>query len=79
MGNLSKEDIQAIAQELRKIQAEQCADTRAQQSQNMRGQKPKKNTSGEGQPTQKNIVAMGIILVWALVFVVLAIKLAPYI
>ena len=81
--NLTKEDIQAIAQELRNIQAKEEPNAQARaQSQNIRkneGQKPTKKQPRKSGEMSKNVGFIGLILVWALVFVALAIKVAPYI
>lgn len=80
---LTKEDIQAIAQELRKSDA--ISDTNAQaraQSQNVRkneGQKPKKIEGIKTGINVKNVATMGLIVFWGVVFVLLLIKIMPYI
>lgn len=92
MDQLSREDIQAIAAELNKLNNQASAD-KAQNSkrasagannmrQNMQQQTSKKTHGGGGRdanPIVNNIAIVGLFLFWAIVFIVLLIKLAPYI
>jgi len=95
MTNLSREDIQAIAQELSRINNTnssatsnsknntQHASTRAQGgaiSEKINNSKSAtKNSRGSGGEFLKNLATIGLFLFWAVVFVVLLIKLTPYI
>ena len=89
MTKLNKEDIQAIAQELHKLQAEsgqdqaQHASAPAQCGATVENPKPTKKTkSGAGeeshQPT-KNIASIVLFAFWAVVFVILLVKVWAYI
>ena len=95
MTNLSREDIQAIAQELSRINSTnssasegkkskpQHASTRAQGGAtsgkiNNSKSAPKKS-SGSGGETLKNLGIIGLFVFWATVFIILLIKLTPYI
>ena len=74
---LTKEDIQAIAEELAKHHL-QGASTRAQPTEKP-SQKNGKSGEEKSSLNHRSIATIGLILVWALVFVALAIKVAPYI
>ena len=81
--NLSKEDIQAIAQELRN-QQDQHASARAHKSrENMQQSDKAKNAGADrmqhSHEALKYIVVIGLLTFWAVVFGVLLAKLLPYI
>ena len=92
MDQLSREDIQAIAQELNKLNNQAPAD-KAQnikrasahadnKRQNMQQQPSKKTHGGGGcgaTSILNNAATIGLFLFWATVFIILLIKLAPYI
>ena len=85
---LSKEDIQAIAQEMHNLnKAEQnnqgasaCAcNAGAKSGKDQPSQKRKKREAGGNKETQKNTAAIGLLTFWGVVFVVLLVKLWAYI
>lgn len=89
---IDRETIQAIAQELHQLQKQQnqnaqpTTNTQAH-ARNMGAicKKPTKgkNARGGKKPTStikpKNIASIGLLLFWAVVFVIFLVKLAPYI
>ena len=95
MQQLTKEDIQAIAQELntlqqRKRKAQQNAQSTTNTQAHARNmgaicEKPTKGETarGEAKPTStinsKNIASIGLLTFWGVVFVIFLVKLAPYI
>lgn len=89
MSKLNKEDIQAIAQELHKLQTEgeqnqaQHASTRAQCGATVENTKPTKKTKSEAgaecHQTTKNLATIVLFTFWAVVFVVLLVKVWAYI
>lgn len=81
--NLSKEDIQAIAQELSRHQ-DQHASARAHKSggniqQSNKAKKAGARDKKRSGDTAKSVVIIGILTFWAVVFGVLLAKLMPYI
>lgn len=95
MTNLSREDIQAIAQELSRINSTnssasgskenkpQHASTRAQGGATSgkinNSKSAPKNSRGSGSEIAKNLGIIALFIFWATVFCVLLIKVAPYI
>ena len=78
MDNLNKEDIQAIAQELHKLQSASASAQKAQPKTNKGETKPK--PKGETKPPKlNNIASIALLIFWGVVFVIFLIKLAPYI
>ena len=91
MSNLSREDIQAIAQELSRIKSaeqptqtkSQSASTRAQsgaisgKNQQSKTAKPKGARGSRVSPN--SLVNIGLLVFWATVFIILLVKLSPYI
>ena len=83
MARLTKEDIQAIAQELHNIEKRE-GNTGAQVRKNNIAceVKPTKNANANKTPKKStisnNAANIVVILIWLVVFIVLAIKLAPY-
>jgi len=87
---LSKEDIQAIALELARVQnqqqikpTEQAPNCERTHAKNIGGDKninqPNKvSNSAQNQAKSKNLAQWGLILIWVSVMVALAIKLSPY-
>ena len=87
---LDRESIQAIAQELNRIQQQQnkavnnkCASAHADiNSKNMQKQASKKTHAKAGRDDTQllnNIATVGLFLFWAVVFIILLVKLSPYI
>ena len=85
---LTKEDIQAIAQEMHNLsKAEQpkqsasaCASNAgAKSGKDQPSQKRKKREAGENEGTPKNLATIGLLTFWGIVFVVLLVKLWAYI
>lgn len=76
---LTKEDIQAIAQELAKHtnNASACAKNKTSGKSTEGGKVNNNNTRSEAQKI-KSVGKWGIILVWVIVLIALVIKLAPY-
>lgn len=81
--NLTKEDIQAITQELRNQQDQHASAHAHKSGENMQqSDKAKKAGACNSQPHHegaKNIVIIGLLTFWAVVFGVLLAKLMPYI
>ena len=87
---IDRESIQAIAQELNRIQQQQntavnnkCASAHADNTRKNMQQKTSKKTHAAGDNKHanllNNVATVGLFLFWAVVFIVLLIKLAPYI
>jgi len=85
---LSKEDIQAIAQEMHNLNkadqnkqgASACANnTGAKVENDQPSQKRKKQEGAKNEATPKNLATVGLLLFWGVVFVVLLVKLWAYI
>ena len=85
---LTKEDIQAIAQELDKLQQAQKSSGQTLQHERTNALKCEREKSANKSPSNsksadnsQHIKSIGnwlLILIWAIVFIVLTIKLAPY-
>ena len=98
MQQLTKEDIQAIAQELNTLQKQkkkaQQQNQNAQPTTNTQAharnmgaicKNPTKGKTARGEAksnnptTPKNIASIGLLVFWAVVFMIFLVKLAPYI
>lgn len=78
MYNLSKEDIQAIAEELSKQQHASASASENPPKPN-KGKTKKKEAEGGQVKPPPNLATLGLLTFWAVVFVILLIKLSPYI
>lgn len=85
---LSKEDIQVLAMELNKLQQAEKSSEQTSQHERTNALKCERKANPTNQPSDnksanktldvKSIGSIVVILIWAIVFVILAIKLAPY-
>ena len=83
MYQLNKEDIQAIAQELRNQQDQHASAHAHKSGGNIQQSDKAKNAGAKDSATHhehaKSIVVIGLLMFWAVVFIVLLAKLMPYI